>query len=70
MKLKFEKEIKCFRCGSRYLNLIDADKFYDKNWSEIGKKTIYKCSECGLIFGYYYFEVENNVFIFEVSALQ
>ena len=70
MELKLDKEVKCFKCKSMYLNIIDADRFYDKNWNEIGKKVIYKCAECGLIFGYYCFKARDHVFVFEVSALQ
>ena len=64
MMLKYE--VRCPRCNSKFITLIDADRFYN-GWKEIGKKAIYRCDNCNNIFGYYTFDNKQQVIVAEIS---
>ena len=65
MMLKYEEV--CPRCSSKFITLIDADKFYNHKWEEIGKKVVYKCDNCGNIFSYYIFSNKQGLIVAEIS---
>jgi len=65
MMLRYEEV--CPRCKSKFITLIDADRFYDNKWKEIGKKAIYRCDNCNNIFGYYIFDNKQQVIAAEIS---
>ena len=64
MMLKYE--VRCPRCGCRFINMIDGDTIFDKNYNKIGKIVWYKCCDCNNVFGYYIID-KDELKVVEVS---
>ena len=65
MFLKYEE--KCPRCGNKFINIVDGDTIFDKNYNQRGKIVWYKCCDCGNIFGYYVVRNSNETKVIEIS---
>ena len=66
MFLRYEE--KCPRCGCRFINIVDADTIYSKNYQkQRGKIVWYKCCDCNNVFGYYIIDDKDELKVVEIS---
>ena len=65
MFLRYEEA--CPRCRCRFINIINGDTIFDKNYKQVGKIVWYKCCDCGNVFGYYVVRNSNETKVIEIS---
>jgi len=67
MGMMLRYELICPCCKSKFINLIDGDIIFDKNYNERGKITWYRCDNCNNVFGYYVINGKNETKVIEIS---